>query len=146
MFLIPGVPVETLRARRESLAAELTQLRLRSGLPEDGEVRIRVSGIEAADTAAVEQLRVYGTQYFRNGGFTVDSEISELTATGLSLKDEDGEIRIRMQLEKRYITSELYKSGGNITRAAENLGVHRPQLSTLIKKHKVRREDFELEK
>ena len=73
----------------------------------------------------------------RRTEFDIDSEISRLTAGDLTLKEA------KTALERRYITAELVKSGGNITRAAESLGVHRPQLSNLIKKHNVRREDFE---
>jgi hypothetical protein len=69
--------------------------------------------------------------------FNVNTEIAHLTDGDLSLKEA------KTALEKRYITAELFKSRGNITRAAGSLGVHRPQLSNLIKKHNVRREDFE---
>ena len=69
--------------------------------------------------------------------FNIDSEIRRLTTGELSLKEA------KIALERRYITAELLKSRGNITRAAESLGVHRPQLSNLIKKHNVSREEFE---
>lgn len=70
-------------------------------------------------------------------GFDIGAEIEVLANGELSLKEA------KSTLEKRYITAELFKSRGNITRAAESLGVHRPQLSNLIKKHNVNREDFE---
>ncbi len=73
----------------------------------------------------------------RSAIFTLDGEIDRLVKGNLSLKEAKG------SLERRYITAELSKSRGNITRAAESLGVHRPQLSNLIKKYNVRKEDFE---
>ncbi|MFN0060007.1 MAG: tetratricopeptide repeat protein [Planctomycetota bacterium] len=69
-------------------------------------------------------------------GFDVSGEIAALTRGDLTLKEA------KIALERRYIAAELQKSRGNITRAAESLGVHRPQLSNLIKKHNVRREEF----
>ena len=131
---------EEIDKRAKSLAAELAELRHRQRLPEDREVAVHVSAIEATDSERIDQLGVYGSQLFRTVGFAVESEISQLAESGLTLKEA------KTALERRFITSELYKSGGNITRAAESLGVHRPQLSTLIKKHKVKREDFEGEK
>jgi len=138
LFLFPGVEIDTLRSRRESLGAELTDLRRRHGLPEDREVVVRVSCLEAGDEESLDLLRVYGTQLYRGGELALDSEMSQLVSSGMTLKEA------KIALEKRFITAELFRSGGNITRAAESLGVHRPQLSTLIKKHGVRREDFEL--
>ena len=49
-------------------------------------------------------------------------------------------------LERRYIIAELFRSGGNITRAAEALGIHRPQLSNLLKRLEIRKEDFEADR
>lgn len=46
-------------------------------------------------------------------------------------------------LEKHKIESTLRKTGGNITHAARELGIHRPQLSNLLKKYSLRREVFE---
>ncbi len=140
VIVIAGIDLETLRARRESLAAVLTELRRRQGLPEQAEVSIRVSAHSLSDREEVEQLRNLGSQVFQARSFVLDSEISELTAKGFTLKEA------KATLERRFITSELFKSGGNITKAAASLGVHRPQLSTLIKKYKVRREDFETER
>lgn len=138
LFLFHGVGIEMLRSRRESVSAELSELRKHHGLPEHREITVRVSSIAAGNPEAIDLLKVYGAQFFREGELGIDSEISQLTGAGLTLKEA------KIALEKSYITSELYRSGGNITRAAESLGVHRPQLSTLIKKHGVRREDFEL--
>lgn len=137
VFLFPGESIDAMRARRESIAAELTELRTRHSVADENEVMVRVQAIESGDDEAKEMLAVYRSQLFRGGEFSVDEEISQLTSGEMSLKEA------KTALEKRYITSELLKSGGNITRAAESLGVHRPQLSTLIKKHRVRREDFE---
>jgi tetratricopeptide (TPR) repeat protein len=46
-------------------------------------------------------------------------------------------------LERHKIETTLRKTGGNITHAARELGIHRPQLSNLLKKHELRREVFE---
>jgi len=138
LFLFPGVEIEALRSRREGVGAELSELRRRHGLPEDREVVVRVSCLEAGDDESLDLLEVYGTQLYRGTDLALDSEMSQLVSSGLTLKEA------KIALEKRFITAELFRSGGNITRAAESLGVHRPQLSTLIKKHGVRREDFEL--
>jgi len=46
-------------------------------------------------------------------------------------------------LERHKIESALRKTGGNITHAARDLGIHRPQLSNLLKKYSLRREVFE---
>jgi tetratricopeptide (TPR) repeat protein len=46
-------------------------------------------------------------------------------------------------LERHKIESTLRKTGGNITHAARELGIHRPQLSSLLKKHELKREVFE---
>jgi transcriptional regulator with GAF, ATPase, and Fis domain len=54
---------------------------------------------------------------------------SRLGAEGLSLK----ELKTRIEIE--CITEALSKTGGNITRAAEKLGMKRPRLSQLIKEH-----------
>jgi DNA-binding NtrC family response regulator len=67
----------------------------------------------------------------------LDQEVARLTSGQLSLKEA------KAALERRYIIAELYRSGGNITRAAEALGIHRPQLSNLLKRHEIRKEDFE---
>ncbi len=89
--------------------------------------------------AGVEDLTrmVWAELFRRRVEFRVQGEISSLISGDLSLKEA------KTALEKRYITAELLKSRGNITRAAESLGVHRPQLSNLIKKYEVRREEFE---
>ena len=46
-------------------------------------------------------------------------------------------------VEKQKIESTLRKTSGNITHAARELGIHRPQLSNLLKKHNLKREIFE---
>jgi transcriptional regulator with GAF, ATPase, and Fis domain len=46
-------------------------------------------------------------------------------------------------LERHKIEMTLRKTGGNITHAAKELGIHRPQLSNLLKKHSLKRELFE---
>ena len=48
-------------------------------------------------------------------------------------------------LEKHIIESTMRRTGGNITHAARELGIHRPQLSNLLKKYALKREVFERE-
>jgi len=45
-------------------------------------------------------------------------------------------------LEKHVIMRALKQAHGNITRAAQALGIHRPQLSQLVRKYDLKREDF----
>ncbi len=45
----------------------------------------------------------------------------------------------KLILERHKIETTLRKTGGNITHAARELGVHRPQLSNLLKKHDLKR-------
>jgi DNA-binding NtrC family response regulator len=53
-------------------------------------------------------------------------------ASGLSLR----ELKRRIELE--CITRALADAGGNITRAAERLGMKRPRLSQLLKEHGIK--------
>ncbi|NUN49260.1 MAG: sigma 54-interacting transcriptional regulator [Candidatus Brocadiae bacterium] len=55
-----------------------------------------------------------------------------LPASGTTLK------AAKLALEARMIEGALKRSGGNVAAAARELGVHRPQLSVLAKKHGVR--------
>lgn len=97
--------------------------------------RVRLEAQDGDGDDVVLQLRVRLLP--RGQEFPVSSEIDRLTHGELTLKEA------KSTLERRYITAELLKSRGNITRAAESLGIHRPQLSNLIKKYNVNREDFE---
>ncbi len=63
-------------------------------------------------------------------------EIQGLTGCEVSLRDA------KQILEKHIIMRTLKQVRGNITRAAELLGVHRPQLSQLIRKHELRKDAF----
>ena len=49
------------------------------------------------------------------------------------------------QIEKHIIENTLRKTGGNITHAARELGIHRPQLSNYLKKYGLKRERYERE-
>jgi len=63
-------------------------------------------------------------------------EIQDLAGCEVSLRDA------KQILEKHIIMRTLRHAKGNITRAAEALGIHRPQLSQLIRKHELRKEAF----
>ncbi|MGE3167123.1 MAG: tetratricopeptide repeat protein [Planctomycetota bacterium] len=104
-----------------------------------GTIEVRALDVDlGANSGADEVFVELQSRLSRHAAeFHVETEIDRLSTTDLTLKEA------KSRLERRYITAQLLKSGGNITRAAESLGVHRPQLSNLIKKHNVRREDFE---
>ena len=59
----------------------------------------------------------------------LSSPYEQIRATGISLKG------LKKEIEARCITEALGDAGGNITRAAELLGMKRPRLSQLIKEH-----------
>ena len=92
----------------------------------------------AVASPEISSLSSSGSDYFKAGTQPIlEQEVASLTSGELSLKEA------KTALEKRYIIAELFRSGGNITRAAEALGIHRPQLSNLLKRHEIRKEDFE---
>jgi tetratricopeptide (TPR) repeat protein len=64
-------------------------------------------------------------------------ELRSLLADGISLREA------KRILERHKIEMTLKKTGGNITHAARELGIHRPQLSNLLKKYALKREVFE---
>lgn len=123
----------------EGLVVRTRELFQSVGLSEPEAVECQLIRPEVDSVASVADLeRQIRTQVFRrSAGFDLTAEASMLTNGELTLKEA------KTALERRYITAELHKSRGNITRAAESLGIHRPQLSNLIKKHNVRREEFE---
>ncbi|MEM7263224.1 MAG: helix-turn-helix domain-containing protein, partial [Planctomycetota bacterium] len=128
--------------RIDSIRSELSDdfARLAERVTGDGRATVSARRIQPDERIAGErdlQRSLWARVFRRRTEFDVGAEISTLTGGGLTLKEA------KTALEKRYITAELQKSRGNITRAAESLGVHRPQLSNLIKKYNVRREDFE---
>ena len=55
--------------------------------------------------------------------------IAALRAQGLSLKE------LKTKIEIECIREALEQAGGNITRAAEKLGMKRPRLSQLVKQY-----------
>ena len=65
------------------------------------------------------------------------AELRGLLTKDITLRDA------KRILERHKIESTLRKTGGNITHAARDLGIHRPQLSNLLKKYCLRREVFE---
>lgn len=133
-----GESAEQLDKHCSSLGEDFARLLER--VTGDGSATVSARCIVPDDRhAGAEDLRraLWARLFRRRTEFDVSAEIGSITAGSLSLKEA------KTALEKRYITAELQKSRGNITRAAESLGVHRPQLSNLIKKYNVRREDFE---
>jgi tetratricopeptide (TPR) repeat protein len=71
--------------------------------------------------------------------FQTLTELRRLLVRDIPLKEA------KKILEKHIIESTLRKTGGNITHAAKELGLHRPQLSSLLKKHDLKREVYERE-
>ncbi len=67
------------------------------------------------------------------------TELRRLLARDITLKEA------KRILEKHIIENTLRKTGGNITHAARELGIHRPQLSNYLKKYGLKRERFERE-
>ena len=86
------------------------------------ELRVAQRSSEAARPAADGDAE-------RESGRSTDSAWARLTGEGLSLK----ELKTRIEIE--CIQEALARAGGNITRAAELLGMKRPRLSQLIKEH-----------
>ena len=132
-----GPGEEDLRRKSRDLQHTLQDLREGFGLPVDAPVNI-FSHWFPAGSPEVAELSSSRIDMFRCGNKPdLDQEVARLTSGQLSLKEA------KAALERRYIIAELYRSGGNITRAAEALGIHRPQLSNLLKRHEIRKEDFE---
>ena len=132
-----GPGEEDLRRKSRDLQHTLQDLREGFGLPVDVPVNI-LSHWFPAGSSEIAELSSSRIDLFRCGTKPdLDQEVARLTSGQLSLKEA------KTALERRYIIAELYRSGGNITRAAEALGIHRPQLSNLLKRHEIRKEDFE---
>jgi len=68
---------------------------------------------------------------------SVPETLDELKAFKKCLLDEFG------QAEKAFLIKALKASGGNITRAAEKVGMQRSNLSALMKKHKLSVDNLE---
>ena len=132
-----GAGEDDLRKRSKDLQHVLHDLRDQFNLPVDVPVTVLPHWF-AVGSQEISSLASSRSDFFRAGlKPDLDQEVAELTSGELSLKEA------KTALEKRYIIAELFRSGGNITRAAEALGIHRPQLSNLLKRHEIRKEDFE---
>jgi len=132
-----GTGEDNLRKRCKDLQHVLLDLREKFNLPMDVPVTVLPHWFAVA-CPEISSLASSGSEYFKAGTKPVlEQEVASLTSGELSLKEA------KTALEKRYIIAELFRSGGNITRAAEALGIHRPQLSNLLKRHEIRKEDFE---
>ena len=59
--------------------------------------------------------------------------VDEMVAKGILLEDAQREF------EKRFITQALGSTGGNLSQAAERLGIHRNTLSRKIAEYRIRR-------
>ncbi|NRA74550.1 MAG: tetratricopeptide repeat protein [Planctomycetes bacterium] len=132
-----GPGEEDLRRKSRDLQHTLQDLREAFGLPVDVPVNILPHWFPVG-SSEIAELSSSRIDLFRCGNKPdLDQEVARLTSGQLSLKEA------KAALERRYIIAELYRSGGNITRAAEALGIHRPQLSNLLKRHEIRKQDFE---
>jgi len=137
VFLYLGRSLEDLQQKSRDLGHRISELREGVGLADRCEIDIFVHHMPL-DDSGLDGLRRAGAGYFCSGEVPqIESEVATLTGGGISLKEA------KRALEKRYIVSALHKSEGNVTHAAEALGMHRPQLSNLLKRHGIRREDFE---
>ena len=65
------------------------------------------------------------------------TELRQLLSQDVTIKEA------KRILEKNIIERTLRKTSGNITHAARLLGIHRPQLSNLLKKYSLKREVFD---
>lgn len=137
VFIYLGRSLEDLQQRSRDLANSLPEFRENAGLADGSEVGISVHHHPLGD-ASIEELRRGGAGYFCSGEAPkVENEVATLSGGEMTMKEA------KLALEKRFIVAALHQSEGNVTHAAETLGMHRPQLSTLLKRHGIRREDFE---
>ena len=65
------------------------------------------------------------------------TDLRQILAKDVKLKEA------KKILERQIIESTLRKTNGNITHAARELGIHRPQLSNYLKKYGLNKERFE---
>lgn len=132
-----GPGEDDLRQRSRDLQHVFHDLRQEFGLPMEVAIHIlpRWYPVGSKEVAELSSGRA---DLFRSAHKPdLDQEVARLTSGELTLREA------KTALERRYIIAELFRSGGNITRAAEALGIHRPQLSNLLKRHEIRKEDFE---
>lgn len=62
----------------------------------------------------------------------LDQLVSEMVAKGVHYEDA------RREFDKRFLTSVITKSDGNLCKAADTLGVHRNTLARKIKELKIK--------
>lgn len=62
----------------------------------------------------------------------LDQLVTEMVARGVHYEDA------RREFEKRFLTSVIVKSDGNLCKAADTLGVHRNTLARKIKELKIK--------
>ncbi len=121
-------------------------------LMEDIAVRVRERLAQTLNDDVAMELNVSNRQYrsgsdiyFQIRQRLLPAECDHRTLSALrSVLASDVTLRDSKRIvEKHKIESTLRKTGGNITHAARELGIHRPQLSNLLKKYKLKRELFE---
>jgi hypothetical protein len=135
-----GPGEDDLRQKSRDLQHALHDLREEFGLPVEVPVNILPHWYPVG-SVEITELTSGRVDLFRSSQKPdLDQEVARLTSGELTLKEA------KAALERRYIIAELFRSGGNITRAAEALGIHRPQLSNLLKRHEIRKEDFEADR
>ncbi|MGE4612724.1 MAG: tetratricopeptide repeat protein [Planctomycetota bacterium] len=135
-----GPGEDDLRQKSRDLQHALQDLREEFGLPVEVPVNILPHWYPVG-SVEITELTSGRVDLFRSSQKPdLDQEVARLTSGELTLKEA------KAALERRYIIAELFRSGGNITRAAEALGIHRPQLSNLLKRHEIRKEDFEADR
>ncbi|MDE0959898.1 MAG: tetratricopeptide repeat protein [Planctomycetota bacterium] len=132
-----GPGEDDLRQRSRDLQHALHDLRQEFGLPMEVTINILPRWYPVGSDEVTELSSGRADLFRSSQKPDLDQEVARLTSGELTLREA------KAALERRYIIAELFRSRGNITRAAEALGIHRPQLSNLLKRHEIRKEDFE---
>ena len=148
---IPGLAMHFLRKHREgtgcragTISAEAMDLLLKHAWP--GNVRElentmqRAMVLSTGEAIAPEQLPV---ELHRAAPQPSSSVIGPVATTWEELKALKHRLQeeLVMEAERLFLVAALERSGGNATRAAEEVGMLRPNFQALMKRHGVRREE-----
>jgi len=148
---VPDLAMHFLKKHREgtgcratTISAEAMDLLLRHGWP--GNVRELENTIQRAmvlcsgDAITVEQLPV---ELRRPAGPALPSVLGPVATTWEELKAQKHRLQeeLVMEAERLFVAAALERAGGNATRAAEAVGMLRPNFQALMKRHGVRRDD-----